>query len=279
MPFDVIVISTHSGDVPGERVTYEFKDSEDIPRRLVIDHAVGFGYDPATDKVLVQQFQRFHELDGVDWTNSIAKANLYVGTAIKSWVAFGKNVPERNKYKIASEKIQRVIGSMALQMHDGLWFPMVQAFSPSCSPAIINNGCSSWHELSKRFAFAGARAYVGALFPVIEAEAQEVCISIFRTHLGIALPSAIWKSQNAVYGSQGRRPYAMVGLPFCSIPLNTVDSYEYVLREHRKAIAEYSRKAEESTFTEIKENSSRYKQFLIDDYKTFIGTAPKTIDT
>ncbi|MGH9878248.1 MAG: hypothetical protein ACRD5H_11465 [Nitrososphaerales archaeon] len=133
-------------------------------------------------------------------------------------------------------------------------------------------------ELSKRFAFAGARAYVGALFPVIEAEAQEVCISVFRTHLGTALPSAIWKSQNAVYGSQGRRPYAMVGLPFCSIPLNTVDSYKYVLREHRKAIAEYSRKAEESTFTEIKENSLRYKQFLIDDYKTLIGTAPKTID-
>ena len=120
-PFDIIVISTHCGDVCGQRVTYEFNDSEGLSRRLVVDHAIGFGYDPATDKVLVQQFQRFHELDGVDWTDRIAKANLYVGTAIETWVAFGGNPSERDKYKIASEKIHRVIGSMALQMHDDLW--------------------------------------------------------------------------------------------------------------------------------------------------------------
>jgi hypothetical protein len=190
LPFDIVVISTHTGDVSGERVTYEFKDSEGLSRRLVIDHAVGFGYDPKTDKVLVQQFERFHELDGVNWTDRAAKENLYVGAAITSWVALG-DVLERNKYKVTAEKIQRVIGSMALQMHDDLWFPMLHAFSPSCSPAITNNGCSSWHQLSKRFAFAGARAYVGALFPITEAEAQEVGISIFRKHLGVSLPTAL----------------------------------------------------------------------------------------
>ena len=277
LPFDIIVISTHAGDVPGERATYEYKDSEGRSRRLVIDHAVGFGYDPKTDKFLVQQFQRFHELDGVDWTDRTAKENLYVGTAIKTWEALG-DVLEQNKYKVASEKIQRVIGSMALQMHDGLWFPMIQGFSRSCSPVIVNNACSSWHQLSKRFAFAGARAYVGALFPVTEIEAQEVGISIFSKYLGVALPTALSKSQNAVYGSQGRRPYAMVGLPFCSVPLNTVDSYGYLAEEYRAAIAAYARKAEESTFTDIKENSIRYKQFLLDDFNVFAGSVSKMID-
>lgn len=277
LPFDIIVISTHAGDVPGERVTYEFKDTEGRSRRLVIDHAVGFGYDPKADKFLVQQFQRFHELDGVDWTDRAAKENLYVGTAIETWVAFGDAL-ERNKYKVASEKIHRVIGSMALQMHDGLWFPMTQGFSPSCSPVIVNNACSSWHQLSKRFTFAGARAYVGALFPVTEIEAQEVGVSIFSKYLGAALPTAVSKSQNAVYGSQGRRPYAMVGLPFCSVPLNTVDSYGYLAEEYRAAIAAYTRKAEESTFTDIKENSIRYKQFLLDDFNAFAGSVSKMID-
>lgn len=271
LPFDIIVISTHTGDVSGERVTYEFKDSEGLSRRLVIDHAVGFGHDQKTDKVLVQQFERFHELDGVKWTDRSAKENLYVGTAIISWVALG-DVLERNKYKVASEKIQRVIGSMALQMHDGLWFPILHAFSPSCSPAIINNGCSSWHQLSKRFAFAGARAYVGALFPITEAEAQEVGISIFRKHLGVSLPTALWRSQTAVYGFQDRRPYAMVGLPFCSIPHNTTDSFTYLVDEYRKAIAAYGRDAEESSFVELKETSRRYKDFLLDDFKAFQAT-------
>ncbi|MDC8451196.1 MAG: hypothetical protein LV473_23030 [Nitrospira sp.] len=276
LPFDVVVISTHTGDAPGERATYEFKDSEGLKRCLVIDHAIGFGYDQRTDKVLVQQFQRFHELDGVKWTDRAAKANLYVGTAIESWLALG-DIQERSKYKIVSEKIPRVIGSMALQMHDGLWLPAMQGFSPSCSPVVLNNGCSSWHELSKRFSFAGARAYVGALFPITEIEAQELGVAIFCEHLGRSLSTALWKSQTAAYGKQGRRPYAMLGLPFASVPLNTVDSLSYVTNEYQKAIDEYGRMAEQSSAADVKDNCLRYKEFLLDDFATFKRT-PMVID-
>ena len=268
LPFDIIVLSTHAGDIPGERATYEFKDSEDISRRLVIDHAVGLGYDQKTDKVLVQQFERFHELDGVDWTDSTAKAKLYVGTAIRSWLALG-DILERQKYKVASEKVPRVIGSMGLQMHDHIWIPMIHGFSPSCSPVVINNGCSSWHRLSMTFTFAGARAYVGTLFPVTEVEAQEVGGSIFQKQLGASLPTALWASQNGVYGRQDRRPYAMVGLPFCSIRPNTINSVAYVAKEYRKAIAVYTRMAEDSPFVEIKENAQRFKEFLLEDWQAF----------
>jgi hypothetical protein len=276
LPFDVVVISTHTGDAPGERATYEFRDSEGLRRRLVIDHAVGFGYDQKTDKVLVQQFQRFHELDGVNWADRAAKANLYVGTAIESWVALG-DIQARSEYKTVSEKIPRVIGSMALQLHDGLWLPAMQGFSPSCSPVVLNNGCSSWHELSKRFSFAGARAYVGALFPITEIEAQELGVAIFCAHLGQSLSTALWKSQTAVYGKQGRRPYAMFGLPFVSVPLNTVDSLSYVTNEYQKAIEEYGRKAEESSSGDVRDNCLRYKQFLLDDFEAFKRT-PLVID-
>lgn len=277
LPFDIIVISTHTGDVAGERVTYQFMDSEGLSRCLVIDHAIGFGYDPKTDKVLVQQFERFHQLDGVEWIDRPAKAKLHVGTAIKSWVALG-DAQERNKYKVASAKIPRVAGSMALQMHDDLWIPMMQGFSPSCSPVILNNGCSSWHGLSERFSFAGARAYIGAMFPVTEAEAQEVGVAIFHGYLGESLSTALWKSQNEVYGRHHRRPYAMLGLPFCTIPYNTIDSFSYVAKEYQKAIAEYARKAEESSFAEVKDNCERYRKFLIEDFEVFKSSVKQLSD-
>ena len=127
-------------------------------------------------------------------------------------------------------------------MHDHIWIPMIQGFPPSCSPMVINNGCSSWHELSKRFTFAGARAYVGTLFPVTEAEAQEVGALIFKQEFGVFMPTSLWASQNAVYGNRDRRPYAMVGLPFCSIQPNTINSVSYLEKEYRKAIAEYRAK-------------------------------------
>jgi len=73
---------------------------------------------------------------------------------------------------------------------------------------------------------------------------------------------------NAVYGHPGRRPYA-IGLPFCCVPLNSGDSRRHLAKEYRAAIAEFGRKAEESSFINVKENRIRYKQLLLDDFKAF----------
>jgi hypothetical protein len=266
VPFDIIVISTHAGDVPGRRITYEFTDSEGTPRRLVIDEALGFGYDPISEKVLVQQFNRFHRVDGVDWTDSEGKAKINAGTAIKSWSAIG--IRNQDKYQVAEEKIDRVIGSMGLRMYnDQVWLPMLHGFPPRCSPLIFNNACSSWHELSSRFIFAGARAYIGTLFPVNEMEAQAIGAALFQRHLGAEFSTGLWASQNEVYGDQDLRPYAMVGLPFCSIQRNLIDPIKYLSTEYSKAIHEYGRKAKESEFPDVRENSQHIRDFLIQDEK------------
>lgn len=268
LPFDIIVLSTHAGDAPGERATYEYIDSEGLNRRLVIDHARSLSYDPGTDKFVVQEYERFHELDGVDWSDTKAKAKLYVGTAISSWSVIG-DMAERNKYKVASATINRVIGSMALQMHDHIWIPMIQGFPPSAAPFVLNNACSSWHELSQRFMFAGARTYIGTLFPVMNAEAQEVGHRIFRDQIGVFLPIALWATQKAVYGSQGRWPYVMVGLPFGIVRPNIVRSVGYMAQEYKRAIAEYDAKYMGSPFVDIRENAARYRNFLCDDFAAF----------
>ncbi len=268
LPFDIIVISTHAGDVPGERATYEYVDSEGLKRCLVIDHALSIGHDPSTDEFQVGNYVRFHELDGVSWFNEEGKKKLYVGTAIKSWLELGGMV-DRNKYKVASETIPRVIGSMALQMHDHIWIPMIHGLSPNAATFVFNNACSSWHELSKHFMFAGARAYIGTLFPVIEAEAQEVGRRIFQDQLGVFLPKALWVTQQAVYGSQGRWPYVMMGLPFSLVTPNTIHSISYMEREYKSAIAEYDAKSTASPFADIRERSARYRDFLRNDFNEF----------
>ena len=267
VPFDVIVISTHAGDVSGSRITYEFTDSEGIARRLIIDEAVGFEYDLRSDKVMVEPFNRFHELDGIDWTNSVAKENLYIGTAITSWVAMG--IVGRSKYRVASEDIPRVIGSMGLRMHDRVWMPALHGFAPGCTPIVFNNACSSWHRLSATFMFAGARAYVGALFPVIESEAQEVGTSFFQKEINTSFSKALWTSQNRTYQGQDRRPYAMVGLPFGSIQPNTIDPIAYLSNYYSQAISDCNHSAENTTSHELRDNFLRYKDFLVKDAETF----------
>ena len=269
MPFDIIVISTHAGDAPGERATYEFVDSDGRSRSLTVDHAMGIGYDPGIDKYAVQLYEHFHSLDGVNWADKEAKDKLPVGAAVDSWLALG-DLLQRDKYKVRSDPIPRVAGSMALQLNDGVWIVLVQGFAPGAAPLILNNACSSWHQLSQRLTFAGARAYVGTLFPVTDVEAQEVGQQLFGAQLGKLLPIALWEAQTETYGSPDRRPYVMVGTPWTVVSRNTVNSIRYTHDQYKRAIAEYDRKADMSEFSDVRENSTRYAAFLRQDLDDFL---------
>lgn len=268
MPHDIIVLSSHAGDAPGERITYEYPDADGRQRRLVVDRAMGFGYDRFDDKVSVMTYHRFVSLDGVDWRDKEGKAALPVGSAILSWGAIGGPI-DRNDYIVEQHTIPRVVGSMAIQLHDGIWLFASHGFAPDSAPLFINNSCWSWHELSERTAFAGARGYVGSLFPITDAEAQEVGQAMFGKHLGEALPRALWLSQRDVYAQSLRRPNVMVGLPFVAIRPNTTDAVSFTRKAYLDGVAHWSARANDSPHEEIRQNARRYSAFLAEDLKSF----------
>ena len=150
------MLSSQSGDAPGERITYEYVDADQRLRRLTVDRALGIGHDKIDDKFMVTEYHRFHSLDGVDWNDKEGKKSLPVGSALTSWSAFDGPI-DRTDHIVKQEPISRVIGSMAIQLHDGIWLYNSHGFAPGAAPLIINNSCWSWHELSQRTTFAGAR--------------------------------------------------------------------------------------------------------------------------
>lgn len=267
LPHDIIVLSSHAGDAPGERITYEYPDADGRQRRLTVDRALGIGYDRRVDMFRVTEYHRFHSLDGVDWRDKAGKTALPVGSAITSWMAGG--MMDRKQYIVKQESIPRVIGSMGIQLHDGIWLFSSHGFAPESAPLIINNSCWSWHELSQRTTFAGARAYVGSLFPITNAEAQEVGLALFGKHIGQELPMALWSVQREVYGTSGRRPYVMVGLPFVSIRQNNVDAVRYMSDAYAAGIAHWSDRTKNSTYDEIRCNAQRFSNFLCEDLTAF----------
>lgn len=268
LPHDIIVLSSHAGDAPGERITYEYPDADGRRRRLVVDRALGIGYDAFDDKFMVMAYHRFHSLDGVDWRDKGGKAALPVGTAITSWNAMGGLI-DRKDYIVEQQPIPRVIGSMAMQLHDGIWLFASHGVAPESAPLFINNSCWSWHELSQRTTFAGARGYVGSLFPITDAEAQEVGQALFGRYIGQELPRALWSTQRDIYGSSARRPYVMVGLPFIAIRPNTTDAVTYTNKAYLDGIAHWTERASGSPHEEIRRNARRLSSFLCEDLLAF----------
>jgi hypothetical protein len=250
LPYDLVVISTHCGDPDGYRWTYEYEDSEGRSRRLVVDIALSVGSTDEPNMVGVTLFQRFVSLDGVDWLDRKAKAKLYVGTAMNDFIRLTRD--KNNELKpVLKEEIDRVLGAAALKMSDHNLIILPKPLANGGTPIVINNACVSWHRLAKTFSFCNARAYIGTLFPVTEAEAEEVVIKLLERHHEKPIAHALWASQREVYGSDLRRPYVVTGIYPQTLRVKrhemgrTIRRLESSLRAHKAQLAQTARENRE----------------------------------
>ena len=210
LPYDLMIIATHCGDVDGFRWTYEFTDSESIDRNLVVDIAIGVGRTNDANMLSVTQFIRFISLDGVDWYDKKRKETLYVGKAILDYLEMTRSRTAPLK-PVKKETVPRVVGSSALKMHDHNLIVLPRALADERTPIIINNACASWHWLASNFFVGGARAYVGTLFPITTSEAQEVIIRLLDKYTDKPFAEALWSAQRKVYGATSGVPMLPLG--------------------------------------------------------------------
>ncbi len=225
-PYDLLLIATHCGDANGWRETFEFTDSEDIKRKLVIDLAISLSQIPGNEKIKVNQFERFVSLDGVDWNDRKAKEDLYVGKAINDFYKQKSHLKP-----IHREEIERVHWSAALKMYDHNLIALPVALASNSCPIILNNACASWRRLAENFIFGNARAYIGTLYSVTNVESQEIALNLLDKQFGKPVAEALWNAQNEVYKDSSRRPYLIVGPHFQKLRASNSDGLKYLLSQ------------------------------------------------
>ncbi|MGY3603642.1 MULTISPECIES: hypothetical protein [unclassified Bradyrhizobium] len=262
-PYDLLVVATHCGDVSGHRWTYEFTDSEGIPRNLVVDIALGVGRTSDKDLLQVTQFMRFVSLDGVPWNDPREKAKLYVGTAIRDFVERARPSSEDELEPIVKDTVDRVVGSAALKMHDNNFIALPRSVANDSTPIIINNACVSWRRLVTNFMFGGARGYVGTLFPISTTEAESVLLRALGKHHGKMLPHALWSAQRETYDDDLRRPYVVAGVYTQRIRATRADVPRHIVAELQRGL---------DGWTRYRSNGGPHspeRQRAVDDYVRF----------
>ena len=262
-PYDFLLIATHCGDSNGWRWTYEFIDSEGLERKLIIDVAIGVSHVPGREKLEVMQFTKFVSLDGVAWDDPEKRNKLYVGNAIKDYLARVKGKEELKPVK--REPISRVRWSAALKMFDNNLILSPQPLADNGSPVVLNNACVSWHRLAGTFAFCNARAYIGTLFCVIAPEAQAVVENLLGRYFGKPLALALWHVQNDVYQDSIRRPYLLVGTHFQRLRTTRQDTPKYLLGRLSQSHRHWAKRAAQF------DSSDGSDGLILNDYVRFLN--------
>lgn len=260
-PYDLLIISTHCGDAPGWRWTYQFIDSEGLSRRLVVDLTIGVSIVPGDEKLDVTQYMRFVSLDGVDWNDPDKRAKLYFGTAMRDFIELKRG---KELEPVKKEPVARVPGSAALKMADGNYLAIPLSLADHGSPIVLNNACASWHRLAKTFVFGNARAYIGTLFSVSDAEAQDVASRLLDRHFGKPLAIALWHAQNEVYERSVRRPYVLVGTHAQRLRTTATDAPMLILGRLRIALQHWTKRQKEI------DPNDESKMRTINDYVRFL---------
>lgn len=260
-PYDLLLISTHCGDADGWRWTYRYPDREGRERTLVVDVAISAAEIPNNENLEVVFYKKFVSLDGVDWADREAKMRLPVGSAMLAYMDHIRADPPLEP--VHQEPVARVSGSAALRMFDGNFLVAARSLADTDSPMVINNACASWHELAARFSYANCRHYVGTLFGVSDAEAQEVINRLMTKHVGKPIALALWHVQREVYGDSPRRPYAVMGVYFQSLRTATGKTPSMVATRLRRAHAHWSSRLADPNLT----GNAR---FTISDYVAYL---------
>jgi hypothetical protein len=229
LPYDLLYIATHCGDVHGQRETHKFVDSSGDERTLVIDTALQINPVMRGGKYEVKAYERFVSIDNVPWEDKEHRLKV-VDNALLDFFS----VPLGERKPAFSEDIDRVAGSAALSMFDGNLLATPMNAGGNSYPFVINNACVSWHELAARFMFGGCRGYIGTLTEVDDAEAEALAMGILNKYIGRPLAQALWSTQNDPAAGEPRRPYVMVGVHFQRFQTEFKPPHAYILQRLRE---------------------------------------------
>ena len=87
----------------------------------------------------------------------------------------------------------------------------VQRLASSQRPIVIANACGSWNEMSMRFTFAGAAAYIGTLWAVSSGVASSFATKLHEDIFDKKLDEVFFNARNSLSEDIDKQNYVMTG--------------------------------------------------------------------
>ena len=199
-PYDVVYIATHGTQVKGRKNSYEARDDNGNEHELTLEFAEGSGGAAIC----------LHSVDGVardsdGWTKDHASV---WGKFVEKYIET-KSLPDPLTSSPTKIRMRQI---MLGNGEDGLMSPIgFDRLASGCRPLVIVNACGSWSDLSSRFIYAGATAFVGTLWPITNSVATKFSEEFFKRLFDIELLSAFNQAKAGMNEDVDQMAYAISG--------------------------------------------------------------------
>ncbi len=269
-PYDLLYICSHAGRLSGQRYKIRCYDTDGNSHLFVFNNIVGIAPPPGPIKMDTKiQFTEFREpveFDGKAWKVSDVDAYSW---AFKSSVGGGflrqfmATAPSDWEIVEAEDGVQ-ANHCYGIQVKDGNYGFHLHLIADHNHPIVINNGCESFYQVCLTCIFAGARSYIGSLFPVDNDPAKRIGELLFSPeYFGKSLPLSLWKIQKEVFKKEDDRCYVHFGCHFTSIKSSDTEMGQYIPYRLLQALKNWKHTFDSSDVSlEKKENIRAIIDFL-----------------
>lgn len=195
LPYSILHICSHGWNLDGNNIIEKFKDKLWIEHTIeydevkVIENPELLRNADLNDTIDIFVFQSFVKYDWVIRENNLKKEGFV------DWIENDKNNIWNDRIILSRKPIDYIRYSESVICSD---WPNLCSFHSLASdgrPLVFNNSCSSFHTLSYKFSYAGARWYIWTLWNIDEDVAKEVAEDFYQNIENLPVYWAIRKAQ------------------------------------------------------------------------------------
>lgn len=272
-PYDLLHICSHGGKMDGYEVVEKFKDREGVEHEVEYYEAVSFAPVPGRDLIGVAHKVFFKKFNGFKWMSPQLKAKNFPDHVYKDMqkALFGKDGPNKNAKRT---KVEKIPTSCSIQCVDDFHQGSFRSLASHHSPVIFNNSCLSWGEISRFFITGGARGYVGTLWSVSNYAAVKAAKTFYSMISEHTIMTSLHKALMEIKDTDSKDIYLYWGLHFTSLVSSGVSlkqSRKNVFTKLVQSFMAYTRKAQETRSEEVKKNSMRVAQDILQELQNNFG--------
>jgi hypothetical protein len=259
-PFDLLHVCSHGGETNGYHVVQEFRDRMGQPHTLEYEEIVGFS--PADhEQVAVVRKVLFRRFDEIKWmAEELKRLPQYVFEDMRKALRLPQSGPDTARRTRVNSPIY---ASCHIECVDSIHQGQFQSLASNSYPTIFNNTCSSWYEIAINFVAAGARAYLGTLWPVDNAVAREAAREFYKHVLGGAtLLDSFYEMTRSIKDARYRNIYFYWGLHFNTLKPPVQKRDQEVFNVLVSSLVEWRREFDSTKDPELKRQASGVLRFL-----------------
>ena len=271
LPYDLLHICSHGGEVSGTRIEMEFIDSRGTNHTVEYEITHSFAVTPIISPKGSPMVEKHHMIfprviDGYNVGRpELDDENEYPPAFFVEMQEAALKGTAIRETRIGD--IAEITDSKSIQCKD---FPCLGMFSYSgtdAHPFIFNNTCWSWGNIAESFIYYGASGYIGTLWNIDNDLAADCAIEFYGYINSITIMEAIHEAGKLAVGGPDENIYVYFGLPFTRIKQATSqkESRGNVYGRLSLRLAAMAEKADVSNDPRVKESLKYIIRWIKDD--------------